>query len=421
MFCMVFYNILIFCILLFYIPHLTLRRKWHKGIWMQCGIFRRKSLPSNKKRPCIWIHAVSVGEVLLIESFVKSFKKRYKEYSIVLSTITVTGNRIAKERLGHSVDVIYAPFDFSWSVQRYVDIIEPSLYIAAETEIWPNLYKEFNKRSVPIIQINGRISDKSFKGYKRIKPFLDKTFKRVDKFCVQSQTDAKRIDYLGGKLDNIKVMGNLKFDNLINIKPLKREYYGLKESDIVLVVGSTHNEEESIFLDLYKELLKEYKELKMILAPRHIERIGDIIRLIEDKDLEFTRLSQMKREKGFDPLLLVDTIGDLGSLYSLGDLVFIGKTLCGYGGQNILEPAFFAKPIIVGPHMENFKESMALFCEHKAIIQIKEREELFSVCRRLLNNDKERINLGLRARDVVNRNIGATEKTLKVIDNYLKE
>ncbi len=415
---MFFYNTLLILILITYIPHLTLRGKWHKGLWVQLG-FWPDDFETHLKHPKnIWIHAVSVGEVLAIESVVNDLLRQYPHHQIILSTVTRTGNELACEKFKDKVKIIYAPFDFSWVVKKFVSVIRPVVYIAAETEIWPNLYRTLKRTNVAILQINGRISDKSFKGYRRIKPFVAKTLNTVDRFCMQSAIDSERICALGADSNKIEVFGNLKFDSVDVLNMLERSDYGFAEEDIVWVAGSTHPGEEEIVLNIYNDLRTKYTNLKLILAPRHIERMAEVVKLLDEGDLPYTRLSERTNQSR--AILLIDTIGHLRQMYSLADIVFVGKTLKGVGGQNILEPAVFAKPIIVGPHMENFKNIIDLFSEGKAVIKVDNEKELAEKIEGLIGDESRRLDYGAKAAEIMQANRGATDKTVDMIGNYIK-
>lgn len=348
---------LIFAIL--YFPYLIIRGKWHSGFKMRFDV-----LPSGRmdERGRIWIHAVSVGEVLAIVDIVHKLKERYPKYTIVCSTVTKTGNQLAQELLGNECAVIYAPLDFSWIVRKFIRIIKPEMYIAAETEIWPNLYSALRKNGVPIVQINGRISDGSFKGYRRVRFLMRRILRCVDKFCMQSPLDAERILQLGAAPEKVHVVGNLKFDIPPGVAGLKKEELGFNPDDDVLIAGSTHPGEEELLLNIYQTLRKELPQLRLVIGPRHIERADAVMKLVEGKGYQAVRFSEIPVTQGnVHGVVVVDTIGHLRELYSLATVVFIGKSFAVGGGQNMIEPASAGKPVIVGPMTQNFKDAMAIF------------------------------------------------------------
>ncbi|MFT5387809.1 MAG: 3-deoxy-D-manno-octulosonic-acid transferase [Lysobacterales bacterium] len=415
----VFYNIILVFILVAYIPHLFLRKKWHEGLWKQVG-GDLNFLNKIEQGENVWIHAVSVGEVLAIEGFVCELAKKYPKYQIIVSTVTRTGQKLAKERLNGVAKVIYAPFDFSWVVRKYIKAINPKVYFAAETEIWPNLYRFLDKEGVPIIQLNGRISDSSYKGYKMIKLLVESVLNRVSLFCMQSPLDKERIEVLGADINKVHVLGNMKFDNLKDVKKLSRKEWGYSSKDIILVAGSTHPGEEEILIDTYKNLLKEYPSVRFILAPRHIERTKNLVDLIKSKGLNVVCLSQKDNFSSDEgTVLLVDTIGKLKQIYTLANIVFIGKTLIGRGGQNILEPAIAGKPIVVGPNMQNFKDILAIFRRNAALIEVEDSDDLLVKLKMLLNDEELREEYGVLAHNLIDQHTGATDKTLDAVEQYL--
>lgn len=404
-------------ILIAYVPHLTLRKKWHKGLKIQMGLWSKEfsGLLSHERN--IWVHAVSVGEVLAIKSFIDQMIVKYPRHRFILSTVTRTGYAVAVAQIDKRVQVMYAPFDFSWVVQKYIKVIRPKLYVAAETEIWPNLYKYLKLNHVPIIQINGRLSDKSFRGYRKIKPFLKKTLQKVDRLCMQSDNDRDRVCQLGADRQKVNVTGNLKFDNMQSAEAVERSALGYAKADLIWIAGSTHPGEEKIIIDVFKELRTMYPVLKLILAPRHIERAAEVLALIKNNGLQCTCLSERLTQQ--KEVFLVDTIGQLRSLYSLADFVFIGKTLVGKGGQNILEPAQFAKPIIVGPHMQNFRAVMDVFVAADAVKVVCDQKALCSMAKNLIDDVHLRKTLGSKAKCILEEHQGATEHTIKLIEDFI--
>lgn len=415
------YDFILFILVLFYIPFLIVRRKWHPGFWMRLGSLNH-SCKRLREKENIWIHAVSVGEVLAIEDFISSLIQEFPSFQIVCSTVTKTGYALAQERFENKAIVIFAPLDFSWIVKKFINLINPKIYICAETEIWPNLYFFLNRRKVPIVQINGRISDKAFNGYQRIKFVLTRILNCVDIFCVQTELDASRVKALGVKDSKVVVTGNLKFDNYPPVLEFTKENLGFGREDCLWIAGSTHPGEEEIVLKVYKKLSKEFDSLRLILAPRHIERARDVTELIKEEGLQAVHFSQnfgMKLTK--DHVLLVDTIGQLRGLYGIAGIVFVGKSLKSGGGQNVIEPAFFGKPIVVGPLTYNFKDIIKIFLEKQALKQVADGQELEDAVKYFFQNPAEGRAMGQRAKELVERYQGATAKTIKIIGSFLKE
>jgi len=416
------YDILFVFAAIVYFPYLIIQGKWHSGFKMRFGFFPDAMIRKFTDQECIWIHAVSVGEVLAVTDLIEKLRTELPKHTVVCSTVTKTGNRIASEKLGDTCLVIYAPLDFSWVIRKFISIIKPKIYISMETEIWPNLYTMLYRRGIPIVQINGRISDKAFKGYKRIRFLTKRVLSCVHLFYMQSSQDAERIKQLGALPERIHIAGNLKFDNLSESVPMHKREIGIYGNEDIFVAGSTHPGEEEILVDAYKELEKEFTDLRLVLAPRHIERVEEIVRLVAEKGYKAVRFSQItegcKVERG---IIIIDSIGCLKALYGLAKIVFIGKTLTVGGGQNMIEPAFFGKPIIVGPLTQNFKSVMSVLLKAQAIVQIQNAEELLAEVRNLLSNSVRAEWMGAAAKQTVIKYQGATEKTVQAVKMLLKQ
>jgi len=367
-------------------------------------------------KKCIWIHAVSVGEVLAVADLIEKLRNGLPQYTVVCSTVTKTGNQIALEKLGNTCLIIYAPLDFSWIVQKFISIINPKIYISTETEIWPNLYIMLHKNGVPIIQINGRISDNAFNGYKRVRFLTKRVLACVNLFYMQSSHDAERIKQLGAHQERVHVSGNLKFDNTHENIAMRKEELGFYGNEDVFIAGSTHPGEEDILIDVYKKLEKEFADLRLVIAPRHIERTNEVVHLIEKKGYKAVRFSQIDKGNGVDKgIIVLDAFGHLRALYGLAKIVFIGKTLTIGGGQNMIEPAFFGKPTIVGPLTQNFKSVMNVLLNAQALVQVNNAEELLVEIRNLLANPDRAERMGAAAKQTVLHYQGATEKTVQAI------
>jgi len=283
-----------------------------------------------------------------------------------------------------------------------------------ETEIWPNFYTMLHKKRVPVIQINGRISDNAFKGYKRVKFLTKRVLACVNLFYMQSSHDAERIKQLGAHAERVHVSGNLKFDNVPENVTLRKEELGFHGNEDVFIAGSTHPGEEDALIDVYKKLEKEFVDLRLVIAPRHIERTDEVIRLIEEKGYKAVRFSQINKGGGADKgIVVLDVIGHLRGIYGLAKIVFIGKTLTIGGGQNMIEPAFFGKPTIVGPLTQNFKSVMSVLLNAQALVQVNNAQELLAETRILLANPDRAKRMGAAAKQTVLKYQGATEKTVQ--------
>ncbi len=411
-----FFNLLFLLYTLIYLPYLLLTGRWYKGYGSRLGLFSSELQARLKGNSNIWIHAVSVGEIMAIAPVVAQIKARFPNQSIVVTVTTKTGYALAQSKLAQSAIVLASPLDFSWVTSFFVRLINPKIYIAAETEIWPNLFNCLSKRKVPIVIINGRISDRSFGRYKAIKIFLSKTLQKVSLFCMQSDIDANRIIELGAIKQKVLVLGNLKFDDLVLSQENVNELPAPKNR-LLWIAGSTHPGEEEIVLKIFSQ---HKDSCALMIAPRHVERSEQIAQLVQSKGLKAVRFSQLSSNSwSSDTVVIVDTIGHLRSLYSKASFVFVGKSLCGGGGQNIIEPAFYAKPIIVGPMMENFRDITELFKNKDAIVQVKDAEQLEYEVGYLLKDENVRTQLGRKALEVVKANQGALDRTLKILERWL--
>ncbi|MEW5895702.1 MAG: 3-deoxy-D-manno-octulosonic acid transferase [Candidatus Omnitrophota bacterium] len=412
------YDIFFIVFALAYFPYVLLKRKWHPGFVMRFGIFPediKQKLLSEKN---IWVHAVSVGEVMAVKHFVRRLKELHPDAQIVISTVTVTGNQLAREHFSEAV-TIFAPLDFSLFVRSHLRLIRPEIYIAAETEIWPNIFYAMSRKGIPVIQINGRISDKSYRRYRRLRGVLKTVLSHVTRFAMQTPVDAQRIISIGADPKKVTVTGNMKFDDILSGQPAPERIFA-REGARVIVAGSTYPGEEDILVKIFLKLKQKYQDIAMILAPRHIERAADIEGFLVRNDCHFSRLSGIiNKGKYAEDILLVDTIGHLRGLYAQATIVFVGKSLTGRGGQNILEPASFAKPIIVGPYMDNFRAITDLFSRAGALITVYNEEELREAISALLDDPDEASRLGRSGYQVIKGQQGSVEKTLQEVEKLL--
>ncbi len=416
------YDIIYLLFTLSYLPYFIIKGKWHKDFISRCWGPDKKLLSKLATEKRIWIHAVSVGEVMTIIKFVKFIKKKFPQYQIICSTVTPTGNNLARRSFKDNAIVIYSPLDFSWIVARYINKIKPSVYISTETEIWPNLYTLLGKAGIPILQINGRISEKSFKWYRMASFFIKRSLKYVNIFCMQTKTDAERIVSMGANPERVKICGNLKFDIALDSKDVDIENLGILRKNKIFVAGSTHPGEENIIVDIFIQLRKENPYLGLIIAPRHIERAKDVVELVRQKGLQpvvFSELRKGREISNLNEIVIVDEIGWLKPLYQIATIVFIGKTFTIGGGQNIIEPAAFGKPVFIGPRADNFKDVVRLFLKRNAIIQVNNTEELFNKILELLRNPNKLKSIGEAAKEVVTENQGATAETLSALSQLL--
>ena len=441
----IFYDFIFVIFALLYLPGFIFRGKFHSGFLNRLGFFPKDVQNSLAGKHPIWLHMVSVGEAQALRILLEKLRKEYPDRKIALSTVTPTGNKIARSVAVEGDLVFYLPLDISFIVRSVVDLINPCLFVIAETEIWPNLITYLNARDIPIISVNSRISDRSFKSYRLVKGMLRGVLNKISFFCAQTQTDSQRLLALGVDSKKIKLTGNMKFDTstLLSINGERsrtidnaentdkknnaedadyRLKLGLNADDKLLVAGSTHSGEDEIILEAYKELLVEFPDLKLLIAPRHPERAKEIRSIALKKDFNSLFISLLPHPSsfGFRPSVFVlDTIGQLKDFYAASDIVFMGGSLIKKGGQNILEPALFSKPIIFGPYMFNFRDIADLFLISGAAVLVKNKEELREKIKDLLLHPENALELGRRAKELLLKNQGASERNLEIIKQVL--
>jgi 3-deoxy-D-manno-octulosonic-acid transferase len=396
-------------------------------------------LPKDLKfdRP-IWIHAVSVGEAISVRHLTEDLRLALPNKKFVISTVTATGNQIANSIVGKKDFVMYLPLDFSFIVKRVIDRINPSVFVITETEIWPNLIRRLHKKKIPVVLVNGRISDGSYRGYRIIKLFVAPVLNKIDAFCVQSERDKQRLIMLGARPEKIKVTGNMKFDIKVrDYDELRKDYtdyrlrLGLEAKDRLLIAASTHKGEEGIVLRTFQGFCKDYPNLKVLIAPRHPERIDEVEKDILSLGFRAVRISKLADKVGTTPVQLheadkrivfiLDTVGQLMYFYVLSDIVFVGGSLVKKGGHNIIEPASLSKPIIFGPHMFNFRDIAALFLKEKSAVMVNDENELKTCLKDFLDKDAKISEFGRFAKDIIMKNKGATERNKQAILDLLKQ
>jgi 3-deoxy-D-manno-octulosonic-acid transferase len=376
----------------------------------------------------IWIHAVSVGEALTARALASDLKARYPRLRLFVSTTTIAGQQVARRSLPDADAVFYFPFDWTFIVKRTLNLVRPRLFVMMETEIWPNLLRLCRKRGIRTVVINGRISSRSYPRYRLVRPFFRRVLADVDRFCMQSDESARRLVDLGGDPARITVTGSLKFDSLeippatAHGKPRDRvlRFFRLSPNRTVVVAGSTMKGEEPALLHAFSRIKSTMPSALLVLAPRAPERFGEVEHLALDAGFVTTRRSALPidAEPRADVVVL-DSIGELAQLYQLATAVFVGGSLADHGGHNILEPAIFGKPIVFGPHMQNFKEIADAFLANDAALQVHSERELDDVLLTLVSDPVRRAGLGAAARALVEANRGAKTKTLDVITNLM--
>ena len=374
----------------------------------------------------IWVHAVSVGEVLAARALIADLRRRYPRLRLFVSTTTLAGQRLARRSVSDIDDVFYFPFDWTFSVRRTLDRVQPRLFVMIETEIWPNLLRECGRRAIPTVLVNGRISYRSFPRYRLIRPFFRRVLADIDRFCVQGDEAARRLIFLGADPSRITITGSLKFDALEVIPTPGRgrervlRFFRMSAQRPVLVAGSTLKGEEEAVVRAFNRLRTSGSNALLVIAARHPERFAEVERLCRHEGLSTIRRTELPidAEPRADAVIL-DTIGELAEVYQIATVVFVGGSLVRAGGHNILEPAVFGKPIVFGPHMENFAEIADAFLANDAALQVRSNRELESGVLSLMGDPVRRARLGAAARALVDANRGAKDKTLAVIVNLI--
>src|SRR3989338_6830751 len=319
------YDLIFLVITFIFLPVYLFRRKFHSGLLRRLGILPRDLGLASP----IWIHAVSVGEVMAVKKLLEGLRQLYPDKRLVISTVTPTGNNVAKGLLKDGDFLTYLPLDFSFTVNRVINKIKPSLFIIAETEIWPNLIRGLYKKNIPVAIVNGRISDASFKGYSAIKFLLKPILRKVSLFCMQAESDAERLMHLGAAKEKIKIAGNMKFDAAPNLFRHTAVKLGIRPDEELIVAGSTHPGEEEVILEAYKDLLPEFPGLRLLIAPRHPERASDIEKLVEKNGFKPLLISKLLSTIDYrlSTIFILDTIGELLDYYAICDIVFVGGSL----------------------------------------------------------------------------------------------
>ncbi|HPR83877.1 MAG TPA: 3-deoxy-D-manno-octulosonic acid transferase, partial [Pontiellaceae bacterium] len=360
------YNLLFPIGFLFMLPkfltRMARRGGYRRHFEQRFGIYGENTAARLAEARHIWIHAVSVGELFVALRFIEEYRKRNPDARFVLSTTTSTGHTLAEQKLDARDVLIYFPLDLPLVMNRVFNAINPQKLILVECEFWPNLVRQAHKRGIPVSLINGRISDSSFKGYMRLRPFTRRLLEMMDRVCMQGRQDAERILAMGARPATVKTLGTAKYDlppPAADADAKARtvlQTISVPDSALILTAGSTWPGEEEALCRIYKTLRAKHPELFLVLVPRHAERRDAVVKTLEAQNLSFVLRSNCRPggPTGRPDVLVVDTTGELMSFYAAADVVFVGKSLCEHGGQNPIEPALFGKPVIVGPNMENF-------------------------------------------------------------------
>ena len=398
---------------------------WPLAIAERFGHVPRKLLSPIAGRPVIWLHAVSVGEVIAARPLLKSLRNAYPGHALVVTCTTETGKTTAAGF--PEVDLcLYFPFDFLPSVRAILGALRPRIIIVMETEIWPNFCREAARWDIPLLLANGRISDRSFPRYLKFSWFFRPALRCFSSICMQSETGRERIAAIGADPRIVTVSGNLKNDipsRQVAEEERKqlRSRYGIPAEACVLTAGSTRDGEEQYLISAYRELSAEINDLFLILVPRHPVRVGEISALLDSAGMHYQRRTAHAdgRMQQCGEVLLVDTVGEMMNLYALSDIAYVGGSLVTFGGHNLLEPASVGVPSIFGPHMENFREIEGLILQYGAGIQIHSPEKMADTWRTMISSAELRRIVGQNGLKVLRDNGGATERHMEVISGYV--
>lgn len=424
------YNLLTLVAFFFFVlPYYLYRIVTEKGFTTRfrqsLGKVHDDEIAKVMQKDCIWIHGASVGEIVATSPLVKQIRKEMPDRPVLVSAFTVGGYNMAKQIIPEADAIIYFPLDLPFVSESLVKRIHPGIFMPVETELWPNFLRAIRERHIPVMMVNGRISEKSVKNYRYLYGIWDDMLKTVSRFCMQSSIDADYIAHLGADKHKIFVTGNTKFDQTYaEVTPEDLAKYklelGLGDAFPVIVAGSTHPSEEKALLEAFKAVRAKYGEARLIIAPRKTTRADEIARLASDFGYETGYRSKLLEAEGARPaypVLIIDTIGELGRIYAVGDVVYVGGSLSKHGGHNVLEPAAHAKPILVGPNMQNFKDSYSLLSKVGACKMINNVPELTSEMLDIIGNNERRAKMGAASLQVIKENRGADVRSIK----YLKE
>jgi 3-deoxy-D-manno-octulosonic-acid transferase len=395
---------------------------------------------------CIWIHAVSVGEVNLVAILLRELRISHPEWQFVVSTTSRTGYELARKKYA-DVTVLYCPLDFSWAVRAAMRRVRPTVLVLAELELWPNLIMVAKEHGARVAIINGRLSDHSFPGYRRIRPLVAKVLGQINLIAAQNEESAQRFVTLGAPPERVHVTGSLKYDGAQTDRNNERtrmllEIAGISPDDIVLLAGSTQEPEEQVAIDIFRRLAPQHPRLRLVIVPRHPERFDAVAKLLDDSDLSWQRRSQLSERlagvedqrrlnasggsQSRDPthpnhrhILLVDTVGELGAWWGTARIAFVGGSFGSRGGQNMIEPAAYGAAVSFGPNTWNFRDIVAMLLAANAAVVVNDSHQLETFVARCLNDPVYATALGERAQQLVRRQLGATSRTVRLLDALL--
>ncbi len=408
------------------------RGKYRENFLQRFGFYSTElhtRLANKRERRC-WIQAVSVGEVNVALIFINTLQEKFPGLRITLTTTTSTGYTLAYERLPQEVDLLYFPQDFPWCVRRAYDLIQPDFVVLMESELWPNHIWAGAQRGVPVFLVNGRMSPRSARGYRRFDWFFRRVLSELALVCAQSQEDADNFQAVGALPERVHVTGNMKYDaslpqaSVQTVDPVQLlKQLGVSPSQPIVVAGSTHPGEEEIIFDLFAQLRVKFPNLFLVVVPRHVERTREVVEVARRKQIHFVLRSDVNSHlvstaRRYD-CLLVNTTGELKWFYKIATVIFVGKSLVGVGGQNIVEAAASGHPVVCGPNMQNFKAITRQFVDENACVQVQDADEMRRALQELLQDGDRRQKIAAAARRVIEANVGATDRSVELISRAL--
>jgi len=414
----------------YYFWRMWRRGAWREGFGQRFGRFDTKLKQALTNRQVIWLHAVSVGEVNLCTQLIRALEPRLPNAKMVVSTTTTTGMGELRKKLPTHISKIYYPIDCRKCVVRAMATVNPEAIVLVEAEIWPNFIWRAQNRNIPLFLVNARLSERSYRGYKRLGFLFRPLFASFAGVGAQNETDAARLREIGCRPDAVRVVGSLKFDaaklderRLLDVPALLRQL-GVKPGAPLLVGGSTHAGEEGILAEIFLRLRQKFSDLFLVLVPRHFERSREVGRELETRGVKFVYRSEItansQRNHGELDCLLVNTTGELKYFYEHAAVIFVGKSLTAEGGQNPIEPGALGKAMVFGPNMQNFADVVRNFIAQDGAVQVRNVAELESALAQLLSAPARREQLGRNALKVVRENLGAVERTVDMIVERLK-
>ncbi len=412
------------CMLPKFISRMLRRGGYGQHFEQRIGHFGSNTKARLREQRRVWVHAVSVGEIYVALRFIKAYRTAHPDAVFALSTTTSTGHAIAQREIDPRDVLFYFPVDLPLIVRKVLRIVNPLRIILVEGEFWPNLIRLADRQGIPVSLINGRMSESSFKGYRRLKALTADVLRRIDPICAQGRVDAERLIGIGAPPEQVHVMGTVKFD-VAERDPAGEETaqavmrgIHVPEDAVILLGGSTWPGEEAELCSIYRQLRERHSNLFLVMVPRHVERADEVVQVFEQAGLSYLRRSRLDAAgtSSCPDVLFIDTTGELRNFYSVADIIFVGKSLTQHGGQNPIEPAMYGKAVVTGPNMENFPSVMEAFLEQQAVEQVATAQHLLDTMERLVGNPSARKELGRRAEQVVMENRGVIERTVGLLD-----